>query len=71
MPDHDPWGNAYEFCLEREDFAHGGTMGIRSAGRDGEFQAEDYVEGAFEPSEFDKDIVLVDGFFMRWPLKSE
>ncbi len=42
-------------------------MGIRCAGQDGTFQTEDYVEGPFEPSAFDQDIVLIDGFFMRWP----
>ncbi len=67
VPDTDPWGNQYEVCLEREDFSHGGTMGIRCAGQDGTFQTEDYVEGPFEPSELDQDIVLIDGFFMRWP----
>lgn len=46
-------------------------MGIRCAGQDGSFQVEDYVEGAFEPSDFDQDIVLADGFFVRWPRKSE
>lgn len=71
VPDTDPWGNPYEVCLEREDFSRGGSLGIRCAGRDGRFQTEDYVEGAFEPSDFDQDIVLADGFFVRWPRKPE
>jgi hypothetical protein len=68
IPERDPWGNNYEFCLELVNQSRPSNLiGIRSAGRDGVFQDGIYTSGAFDPSDSDSDIVWVDGFFVRWP----
>lgn len=42
---------------------------LASGGRDGTFEQQPggYEEGAFEPTAYDADLVLVDGLFHRWP----
>jgi hypothetical protein len=42
-------------------------MAIRSAGRDGAFSGDTYTAGAFDPLDYDQDIVWADGVFIRWP----
>ena len=44
-------------------------MLIRSAGRDGQFEGDQYTIGAFEVTDYDRDIVWINGFFVRWPQK--
>jgi hypothetical protein len=67
IPETDGWGHPYEYYLAVENSTAPQVMGIRSAGRDGKFSAIDYTVGAFEPDDFDEDIVWADGFFVRWP----
>jgi hypothetical protein len=43
------------------------VMGVRSPGRDDRYSASDYSVTAFDPEDFDEDIVWVDSFFVRWP----
>jgi uncharacterized protein len=67
VPEKDGWGHPYEYYLNVEDPLAVHVMGIRSPGRDGRFSADSYTVTSFDPSEFDEDIVWVDGFFVRWP----
>lgn len=68
VPQHDGWGNELEFCLEPSDFTKRFyLLAIRSPGRDGIFERGGYEDGAFDPDDFDADIVWVDGYFVRWP----
>lgn len=67
IPDRDPWGRPYEFCLDRGAFDRTVLVGIRSAGRDRVFETDVYTIGPFDPDDFDQDIVWVDGNFVRWP----
>ena len=65
----DGWKNELRWsCLEPED---GGCSSyeLASAGRDGTFESEPggYGEGAFVPTEYDSDLVLANGLFVRWP----
>lgn len=67
IPERDPWGRPYDFCLEREAFDRRAVLGIRSSGRDHAFESDVYTIGPFDPGDFDQDIVWVDGNFVRWP----
>ena len=67
IPHQDGWGHPYEFRLNTQDPNAVRVMGVRSAGRDGQFAGNVYEVGAFSPPEYDQDVVWVDGYFMRWP----
>ncbi len=67
IPEKDGWGNPYEFHLNTTDPNASNVMGLRSAGRDGQFSGDVYEVGAFSPAEADQDIPWMDGFFVRWP----
>lgn len=69
IPEADGWGHAYEFRLNTQDPNAQHVMGLRSAGRDGQFSGNRYEIGEFLPSEFDQDVPWMDGFFVRWPGK--
>jgi hypothetical protein len=69
IPKEDGWGHPYEFYLNTKNVTAPQVMSIRSPGRDGRFESEDYSTGGFDPDRFDEDIVWVDGFFVRWPQK--
>jgi len=70
LPERDPWGNPYEFCLDRKDtLRNKNVIGIRSSGRDGVFEGTSYLTGPFDPEDFDRDLVWLDGYFARWPQK--
>jgi uncharacterized protein len=67
VPATDGWGHPLEYYLNIENTAAPQVMGIRSPGRDGKFSAGRYTVSAFDPGDFDEDIVWADGFFVRWP----
>ena len=68
VPRYDAWGNAYHFAIN-DDWQEGVVLGIRSAGEDGQFESADYELGGFSELEIQRDIVFVDGYFIRWPLQ--
>jgi type II secretion system protein G len=59
IPRTDGWGRPLQFGAE------GKVYGIRSAGRDGVYDSDTYVQGA--GSNPDCDIVFSNGNFVRWP----
>lgn len=67
----DSWGHAFDFRLNLEDPNQLEVMVIRSAGRDGVFEGGTYTTGAFDPTDYDRDLVWMDGGFVRWPQKLE
>jgi len=71
IPEADGWGNPYEFRLNTRDANAIVVMAVRSAGKGGQLAGSHYQVDRFEPSEFDQDIAWMDGFFARWPQKSE
>jgi hypothetical protein len=71
IPEADGWGNPYEFRLNTRDANAIVVMALRSAGKDGQFSGTTYRISSFEPSEFAQDISWMDGYFARWPQKSE
>lgn len=65
----DSWGHPFDFRLSVDDPNQLQVMAIRSTGRDGVFEGDDYTTGAFEPTDYDQDLVWMDGGFVRWPQK--
>lgn len=68
LPTEDGWGNPLEFRLT-ENVMAAQVFSVRSPGRDGEWDVtgQKYEIGPFEPTDFDRDVVWADGFFVRWP----
>ncbi len=69
LPDKDGWGFSYEFYFCRQD-ARGlyvENLGIRSLGRDGQVDGEVSPLGAFDPTDYDRDIIWLDSYFVQWP----
>ena len=65
----DGWKNELRWsCLETAGDGCA-SYELASAGRDGVFASEpgEYEEGAFPVNEYDSDLVLANGLFVRWP----
>jgi len=69
VPNKDGWKNNYEYYLKVGSPLDPQVMLIRSAGRDKSFDGSSYSAAAFDPTDYNKDIVWADGFFVRWPQK--
>jgi hypothetical protein len=68
VPSVDGWGNPLEFCLNRKNLlTHSYVLGVRSSGRDGKFESGSFKKGSFDPTDFDRDVVWLDGEFVAWP----
>jgi hypothetical protein len=67
IPARDGWKHPFDFYLDTVDPSALNVMAIRSAGRDGAFSGDTYTAGAFDPLDYDQDIVWADGVFIRWP----
>ena len=65
IPQVDGWGNNYQFAAGALNATQ--VMGIRSGGRDGAFEGTSYAMGAFVATDYVRDIVWADGFFVRYP----
>ena len=63
VPEKDGWGNPYQFLFARELF----SVGMRSPGRDGKYEADEYSSSKVPPADYDRDLVWRNGFFVRWP----
>ena len=72
VPKTDGWGHPLEYCL-RTDGALGAQyqLGVRGAGRDGRFEGDAYSTGPFPPTDVDRDVVWIDGFFVTWPERQQ
>lgn len=69
VPKLDGWKRPYEFYLRFDNPTAPQVMAIRSPGRDGVDDSATYSVTAFDPTDYDRDIVWADGFFVRWPQK--
>ena len=67
VPSYDGWKRPYDLYLDTAPPVDQTVMAIRSAGQGGVPSSDTYVAGAFEPTEYDQDLVWADGFFVRWP----
>ena len=69
VPNADGWKKPYTFYLKTANPLAQQVMAIQSGGRDGGAPAASYTVAAFDPTDYDQDIVWADGFFVRWPQK--
>src|SRR5262245_17896659 len=69
LPKIDGWKNPYDYFLDVADPTGLQVMAIRSNGRGGQASGTTYTPSAFDPTDYDQDIVWTDGFFVRWPEK--
>lgn len=66
VPTFDGFGNSYEYRFTTDTGAQQ-VMAIRSFGADGTPDGNVYSVGGFRPTDFDRDIIWADGFFISWP----
>ena len=69
VPERDGWKVPYEYRMN-DDFTVrtiilGGSTGQKGTGK----LKASYTPGAFDPTDYEQDIVWADGFFVRWPSK--
>jgi prepilin-type N-terminal cleavage/methylation domain-containing protein len=69
MPTTDGWKRPYDFYLNVDTPLARHVMAIRSAGRGQTPDGDVYTSGPYSPTDYDRDIVWTDGFFVRWPDK--
>jgi hypothetical protein len=67
IPERDGWGNPYEVRINTDNLMARTVISVRSPGRKGYFSGDVYKIEGFDPTDFDQDIVWVDGAFVRWP----
>jgi general secretion pathway protein G len=67
IPAWDGWKRPYDLYLRTVPPLDKNVMGIRSAGQGAAVEGDVYTPGSFEPTDYARDIVWVDGFFVRWP----
>lgn len=71
IPELDGWKNAYYYRLKTgTNVLSRNVMLIASGGRDGGTPVGPYTVEAFDPTDYDQDIIWADGFFVRWPQKT-
>jgi len=66
VPNNDGWGNLYSY-RRSTNVLDAQVMAIRSMGRDNVPETEVYTVGPFITTQYDRDIVWADGFFVRFP----
>lgn len=72
VPETDGWENPIRYVCWSEDPVDAGctTYRLVSGGRDGALEHEDlqaYEATPFAPTDYDRDLVLADGYFLRYP----
>jgi len=69
IPQLDGWKHPYDYYLKFTDPHARQVMAIRSRGRDNVAEGTTYGVTSFEPTDYDKDLVWADGFYVQWPEK--
>jgi type II secretion system protein G len=67
VPLLDAWDEPYDYHLMQENPNAVHVLAVRSSGRDTTNAGNEYTTGSFEPTDYDQDLVWVDGGFIRWP----
>ena len=68
VPLLDAWKGTYAYYLNTVDPLSATVMAIASEGRSTGLTGV-YIAAAFDPTDYDQDIIWADGFFVRWPQK--
>jgi len=69
IPTLDGWQSPYQYYLRTDNPHAAQVMAIRSLGRDKTADSDKYTITAFDPTDYDRDIVWADGFMVRYPQK--
>ncbi len=70
VPTIDAWKNSYVWYLAANPLAADTVMAIGSGGNKGNYGLSGNVTvTAFDPTDYEQDILWGDGFFIRWPQK--
>ena len=70
VPAKDGWKKDFSYWLETTEVLKAQVMAIGSGGRDASTPSGSYTVAGFDPTDYDQDIVWADGFFVRWPQKT-
>jgi type II secretion system protein G len=70
IPEKDGWKKDFHYWLETTNVLQPQVMAIGSGGRDASVPSGTYTVAGFDPTDYDQDIVWADGFFVRWPQKT-
>jgi len=71
IPSLDGWKHPFAFYMNFTNPLGGvGIMAIASYGRDGVADSSSYTVTGFDPTDYDRDLVWADGYFVRWPQKT-
>jgi len=70
LPALDGWKDPYQYYLVTSNPLGKQVMAIASYGRNNVSDGGVYTVSAFDPTDYDRDIVWADGFFVRWPQKT-
>jgi type II secretion system protein G len=71
IPALDGWHHTFDFYLNKANPLGGvAIMGIRSRGRDGIADGDTYTVTGFDPTDYDRDLVWADGYWVHWPQKT-
>jgi type II secretion system protein G len=70
IPVLDGWRSPYQYYLRTDNPHAFHVMAIRSLGRDRTAEADSYTVTTFDPTDYDRDVVWADGFYVRAPQKS-
>jgi prepilin-type N-terminal cleavage/methylation domain-containing protein len=68
VPSLDGWKGTFTYRLNIVNPLAQHVMFIGSGGRDRSL-GQSWTSGAFNPTDYDQDIVWADGYFIRWPQK--
>ncbi|HEX9940456.1 MAG TPA: prepilin-type N-terminal cleavage/methylation domain-containing protein [Thermoanaerobaculia bacterium] len=71
IPQRDAWKHPLHYWLNTGAVISRNVLAVASGGGDGDCACDAYTTGAFEPTDYDQDIVWADGFFVRWPQKMQ
>jgi type IV pilus assembly protein PilA len=69
IPELDGWQTPYHYYLRTDNPSANHVMAIRSLGRKRVSEGNTYTFGEFDPTDYDRDIVWADGYFIRAPAK--
>ncbi|MBZ0111335.1 MAG: prepilin-type N-terminal cleavage/methylation domain-containing protein [Thermoanaerobaculia bacterium] len=69
VPERDGWKQVFDFRLDLDE-VDGSIMAARSRGADNAYSTDVYSPSSFDPTDYAQDIVWIDGFFIRWPQKT-
>jgi general secretion pathway protein G len=71
IPGIDGWRHVYDYYMNYPNPLGGvNIMAIRSRGRDGIADTDTYTVTGFDPTDYDRDLVWADGYWVRWPQKT-